>query len=57
MGPYYDIVSLMLWRLPEPGEEPPQTQRNADTGQRSRKIWHRLSGMHRRTLRSLVGML
>ena len=57
MGPYYDIVSLMLWRLPVPNEESPEFGRKAKVGHRSRKIRHRLSGIRGRVLRGLNGML
>ena len=57
MGPYYDIVSLMLWRLPVPNEESPETVRKTKVGRRSQNLRHRLSGMRQSVLRGLAGML
>lgn len=50
MGPYYDMISLMIWRLPEAGQEAerrvshPPARRPA-RGRIGRKLLHRLFRM------------
>ena len=40
MGPYYDAVSLMIWRLPEPRQTP--WSRFQDSGEQSAQPMRRL---------------
>ncbi len=55
MGPYYDAVSLMIWRLPEPGRTP--WSRFQNPGEQPVPPRHRLSVAQRLRRRLGAGPL
>ncbi|MDJ0942898.1 MAG: hypothetical protein QNJ30_05520 [Kiloniellales bacterium] len=55
MGPYYDAISLMIWRLPEPRQTPWAAYRGAAPEGRPRRRLLQIGGpILRRPLRRLA---
>ncbi len=59
MGPYYDAVSLMIWRVPEPRQTPwagfrETGQRPAPPSRRPRLVERLLGRARHQPLRSVI---